>query len=473
MAAAALGPPKFHQQARHEALRSLPLGSLLGLHIPLHLTSNTEAHEEDGNKQPTTCIIVKVKLSEKSRVVLSNVCLDVSECRFEQVKLLFRCTPIDNDQGGNDGNEMEAPWLCLCNYLSQEKGGAGLSPNTPLKLEVMGPCMTEWKAIGTYHPSSNSSSLVGGVDVFGTITPSADFGSEETGGVLVTRLGDAAVEDANAVEESKVGASNDRNNQESNQKSSTKISFTKMDDENSKNIKEQSKPKKRKLNPQGENQQDEPTAVTTKATVPLQLEKNNGNKLTKNQRKKLARQKAQQLEEALKAARLEDSSPTNNTSYDSISNEKQSKKEKTDASTQPTSTTTSTDTKCNSSKPQSKPTSLTRERRLPGGILLRDILIGTGTPITSGRRVTLHYTASLHSTGKVFDKNYSKTHPLVFRQGTGEVIRGLERGLEGMKVGGERVLTVPSKLAYGETGMGETVPPNSDLVFEVKVVKVG
>ena len=104
---------------------------------------------------------------------------------------------------------------------------------------------------------------------------------------------------------------------------------------------------------------------------------------------------------------------------------------------------------------------------------MRDLLVGTGAPVKSGKKLSLHYTGSLVSTGKVFDKNHSKQHPLVFRQGTGEVIRGLERGLEGMKVGGERVISIPSKLGYGKKGAGLDIPPDSDLSFEVKLLKVG
>ena len=115
----------------------------------------------------------------------------------------------------------------------------------------------------------------------------------------------------------------------------------------------------------------------------------------------------------------------------------------------------------------------TRERRLPGGLLISDLLLGAGAPVKAGKRISLHYTGKLLSTGQIFDKNNSKQHPLVFRQGTGEVIRGLERGLEGMKSGGERVITIPSKLGYGSKGSGADIPPDSDLVFEVKVVKVG
>ncbi|KAL3816782.1 hypothetical protein ACHAXA_001520, partial [Cyclostephanos tholiformis] len=102
-----------------------------------------------------------------------------------------------------------------------------------------------------------------------------------------------------------------------------------------------------------------------------------------------------------------------------------------------------------------------REQRLDGGFIVLDVL------------VSLHYTKSLRSTGNVFDRNTSKQHPLVFCQRTGEVIRGLERGLEGMKVGGERLITIPRKLGYGSKGSGNEIPPDLNLVFEVKVSKVG
>jgi FKBP-type peptidyl-prolyl cis-trans isomerase len=71
-----------------------------------------------------------------------------------------------------------------------------------------------------------------------------------------------------------------------------------------------------------------------------------------------------------------------------------------------------------------KSKSQTRERRLDGGLIVSDILLGTGPQVKPGKRISLHYTGSLRSTGKVFDKNSSKQYPLVFRQGTGEVIRG-------------------------------------------------
>ncbi len=229
-----------------------------------------------------------------------------------------------------------------------------------------------------------------------------------------------------------------------------------------------------------------------RTTAPKEQECSNivSKKLTKKQRKELAEQKSKQLEETLAAARDNTSSIKENL-QDVVKQDdgegngeieagepptkKAKKKKKKKKSSSSTSGEDGSDEngKTKQNKIQAKPTSLTSQRRLPHGILLRDILIGTGAPVAPGRRVSIHYTGTLLSTGKVFDKNHSKTHPLVFRQGTGEVIRGLERGLEGMKVGGERVITVPSRFGYGEKGVDGTIPGGEDLVFEVKVLKVG
>ena len=67
------------------------------------------------------------------------------------------------------------------------------------------------------------------------------------------------------------------------------------------------------------------------------------------------------------------------------------------------------------------PTPLIRKRRLDGGLIVSDVLLGTGVPVKPEKRISLHYTRLLRSTGKVFDRNNSKQHPLIFRQGTGEV----------------------------------------------------
>ena len=196
--------------------------------------------------------------------------------------------------------------------------------------------------------------------------------------------------------------------------------------------------KKRKM-------EDETTSKAKPTTIPESTPASD-KKLSKKQRKKLAQEKAAQLEETLSAAR---NYPNENGTNNEASAKKKAKNETS-----------------------SKTASMTRERRLPGGLVISDVLLGEGAPVKPGKRISLHYTGSLRSTGKVFDKNHSKQHPLVFRQGTGEVIRGLERGLEGMKAGGERVITIPSKLGYGSNSPNG-IPPDSDLIFEVKVLKVG
>jgi FKBP-type peptidyl-prolyl cis-trans isomerase len=123
-------------------------------------------------------------------------------------------------------------------------------------------------------------------------------------------------------------------------------------------------------------------------------------------------------------------------------------------------------------KPIEKKASLTRKRTIEGGIIIQDIIHGTGPMVRSGRKVAINYTGTFHDSGKVFDKNTSKSSPLSFRVGTGEVIKGLDRGLAGMKVGGERLLTIPPDLAYGKKGNGN-IPGNSTLCFSIKLLSVG
>ena len=118
------------------------------------------------------------------------------------------------------------------------------------------------------------------------------------------------------------------------------------------------------------------------------------------------------------------------------------------------------------------PLLLTKERRLPSGVLVKDLIIGMGPTVQLGRNVSILYEGAF-PTGKVFDKNKNRNKPLTFRLGTGEVIRGLEKGLEGMKVGGEREITIPPELGYGKKGSSNVVPPNSTLVFSVQLVGLG
>ena len=125
--------------------------------------------------------------------------------------------------------------------------------------------------------------------------------------------------------------------------------------------------------------------------------------------------------------------------------------------------------KSNATESPAKHLSQTRERRLDGGIYIRDIIIGAGDQVRAGRKVSVTYVGSFPDTGNVFDKNQNKNNPLVFRLGTGEVIKGLERGIEGMRVGGERTITIPPEMGYGRKGMGKAIPGNATLHFTIQL----
>ncbi|MFN7685457.1 MAG: FKBP-type peptidyl-prolyl cis-trans isomerase [Oligoflexia bacterium] len=101
-----------------------------------------------------------------------------------------------------------------------------------------------------------------------------------------------------------------------------------------------------------------------------------------------------------------------------------------------------------------------------------DLVVGKGAEAVNGKRVSVHYTGTLASDGKKFDSSLDRGQPFEFILGAGQVIRGWDLGVAGMKVGGKRKLTIPSSLAYGERGAGNVIPPNATLVFEVELLKV-
>lgn len=107
-----------------------------------------------------------------------------------------------------------------------------------------------------------------------------------------------------------------------------------------------------------------------------------------------------------------------------------------------------------------------------------DIKLGEGAVAIPGKTVTVHYTgwlydetASKHQ-GKKFDSSRDRNQPFAFPLGGGRVIQGWEIGVEGMKVGGKRLLIIPPALAYGARGAGGVIPPNAKLVFEVELLGV-
>lgn len=105
------------------------------------------------------------------------------------------------------------------------------------------------------------------------------------------------------------------------------------------------------------------------------------------------------------------------------------------------------------------------------GLTIEDTVIGEGASAAAGRDVTVHYSGWL-ADGTQFDSSKEKQDPFQFTLGKKEVIAGWEEGLSGMKVGGTRKLTIPPRLAYGEDGAGDTIPPNATLTFEVELLAV-
>ena len=107
-----------------------------------------------------------------------------------------------------------------------------------------------------------------------------------------------------------------------------------------------------------------------------------------------------------------------------------------------------------------------------------DVKVGKGVQASSGHEVTVHYTGWLYDPnkadhhGKKFDSSRDHGEPFTFKLGAGQVIRGWDQGVAGMKVGGQRTLVIPSYLAYGKRGAGAMIPPDADLIFDVELVDV-
>ena len=105
-------------------------------------------------------------------------------------------------------------------------------------------------------------------------------------------------------------------------------------------------------------------------------------------------------------------------------------------------------------------------------MIIEEVKLGDGPIATKGKTVSVHYTGVL-TNGTKFDSSLDRGQPIVFALGTGRVIKGWDQGIEGMKVGGKRKLTIPPELAYGARGTpGGPIPPNATLVFDVELVAV-
>ncbi len=100
-----------------------------------------------------------------------------------------------------------------------------------------------------------------------------------------------------------------------------------------------------------------------------------------------------------------------------------------------------------------------------------DIEVGTGDEAKAGKSVSVHYTGRLVD-GSKFDSSVDRNEPFVFSLGAGQVIQGWDRGVQGMRVGGKRKLTIPPELGYGARGFPPVIPANATLVFDIELLAV-
>ena len=105
------------------------------------------------------------------------------------------------------------------------------------------------------------------------------------------------------------------------------------------------------------------------------------------------------------------------------------------------------------------------------GLKYEDLLEGEGKVAEANQKVSVHYTGWL-ADGTKFDSSLDRNDPFSFPLGGGRVIRGWDEGVQGMKVGGKRKLTIPPQLGYGSAGAGGVIPPNATLVFEVELLEI-
>jgi FKBP-type peptidyl-prolyl cis-trans isomerase len=123
-------------------------------------------------------------------------------------------------------------------------------------------------------------------------------------------------------------------------------------------------------------------------------------------------------------------------------------------------------------KPELDPDPNAARRAAPAAELkIEDVKPGTGREAKSGDRVKVHYTGTL-TDGTKFDSSHDHNEPFEFTLGAGEVIKGWDEGVAGMKVGGTRKLTVPHKKGYGEAGSPPKIPPRATLLFDVELLAI-
>ncbi|WMX47858.1 FKBP-type peptidyl-prolyl cis-trans isomerase [Streptomyces roseicoloratus] len=108
----------------------------------------------------------------------------------------------------------------------------------------------------------------------------------------------------------------------------------------------------------------------------------------------------------------------------------------------------------------------------PADLEIKDIWEGDGAVAEAGDLIDVHYVGVLFESGEEFDSSWNRGNPLQFQLGVGMVIQGWDKGVQGMKVGGRRQLTIPAHLAYGDRGAGAKIGPGDTLIFVCDLVDV-
>jgi FKBP-type peptidyl-prolyl cis-trans isomerase len=109
----------------------------------------------------------------------------------------------------------------------------------------------------------------------------------------------------------------------------------------------------------------------------------------------------------------------------------------------------------------------------PKKLVVKDIVVGKGTPAKKGDKLSMQYVGVTYADGKEFDSSWDRGQPFKFQLGKGSVIKGWDQGLVGIKPGGRRELVIPPNLGYGASGQPPSIPPNATLVFIVDALSVG
>ncbi|HWD95755.1 MAG TPA: FKBP-type peptidyl-prolyl cis-trans isomerase [Acidimicrobiales bacterium] len=108
----------------------------------------------------------------------------------------------------------------------------------------------------------------------------------------------------------------------------------------------------------------------------------------------------------------------------------------------------------------------------PDELLIEEIVVGDGAVAASGQSAVVHYVGVGASSGEEFDASWNRNEPFAFNLGAGQVIKGWDEGVVGMRVGGRRRLVIPSHLAYGERGAGGVIAPHETLIFVVDLLEL-